>query len=206
MREATLGGLSALDAPPSRKAPGSRAKTTARVKKPGVGPRFKRYRSRIILIVGSAGFCAMMVGIVLNATVLQKEHHPAPLFATAPPAREVAAALAPTPRPDTVATSAPLPVPATPPPTAAAPPPALPATTSLSTTKVAAGRATSHPAHPSHPAKVDAIARLLAGSGGSAGHRAAATSSASAPGKGGPATARVVVARREHAAAEAPAN
>ena len=70
MREATLGGLSDLDAVRPRKGSArarSSAKPTARA---GKG-RFARFRSRLVVTVATAGFAAIMVGILVNATMLQ---------------------------------------------------------------------------------------------------------------------------------------
>jgi hypothetical protein len=48
------------------------------------------------VIVAGATFAAVMTGIVANALLLQKGHHPSPLFSPAPPEATAAAPSAPT--------------------------------------------------------------------------------------------------------------
>lgn len=161
MREATLGGVSALDARPA-KAGKPRAPGASRGGK-GPSPRLRRIRAHLALIVGSAGFSAIMIGIILNATVMQKEHHPAPLFgAAAAPVRMAAAPPAVAPR---TLDPAPVPaLPASPAAVAAIAPPPLPVAPPAGPAKAAPHvplQAASAP-HGSKP--VDGIARLLAAS------------------------------------------
>lgn len=160
MREATLGGVSALDVRSAKIAGKPRPAGAGRSGK-GPSPRLRRIRAHLALIVGSAGFSAIMIGIILNATVMQKEHHPAPLFGAA--ALPVRTAAAPAPAPREVEPSPVL-----------APPAGLPAIAVAAAPPVAAapltssGKAVPHALlpmaaapRPSKPA--DGIARFLAG-------------------------------------------
>lgn len=126
MPEIALGGLSALDVPPGKAKPARKGGGARRQ----AGPRLRKFRAHAALVVGSAAFSALMIGIVLNATVMQKEHHPAPLFGSAAPAKTVAqpassplpaAAPAPSALPVVAAEAAPAVLPATPRPVPPAP-------------------------------------------------------------------------------------
>lgn len=78
---------------PGRSSP--QAPAPARKGKPGAGRRpsqptvLGRVFARPGVIVAGASFAAVMTGIVANALLLQKGHHPSPLFSPAP--TEVAA-------------------------------------------------------------------------------------------------------------------
>ncbi len=168
MREATLSGLSTLDAVRPRKAGPSGAKTKPKTGARSVLATVRRLRSRATLVVASAGFTAIMVGIVCNAVLFQKGHHPAPLFGSAPPPRM------PVPGPDEAKPAvARLPAPA---PASASPPvaplaaeaPAVglgtPAASAAPAPHAAAHRLLQRAHEAAKPAKGgDQIARLLAG-------------------------------------------
>lgn len=161
LREASLGGVSALDLRPGKTAGKPRAPGASRG---GKGPnlRLRRIRAHLALIVGSAGFSAMMIGIILNATVMQKEHHPAPLFgAAAPPVRLAAAPPAAAPRD---LDPSPVPAPAVLPPLVTAAPPQVAATPSPSVARAAPRTQVQGAAAPHAGKPVDGIARWLAGS------------------------------------------
>lgn len=165
LREATLGGVSALDARPPRGGAKARAPAAGRGVK-AQSPGLRRVRAHLALIVGSAGFSAIMIGIILNATVMQKEHHPAPLFGTAVAPVRVAAA-PPAMQPDTGLGLVPaLPAPSMPvalPSVAAASPPMVTAVPLANASKAAAR--VPRPSVAPRPAKpADGIARFLEGS------------------------------------------
>lgn len=166
MREATLGGVSALDARPSRGAAKARPSGASRTSKTP-SPRLRRVRAHLALIVGSAGFSAIMIGIILNATVMQKEHHPAPLFGGAAPPVHLAVAPA---APSDTGLVPPLSRPAAP---VAAAAPVLPvAAAPLQPLAKAASRNPPAPVALHAPKPADGIARFLAG--GNASSRAVA--------------------------------
>lgn len=96
MPDATLSAPALTAVRPARPASASRA-GPAGGSRPRKRPGARRLPARFSLIVGSAGFCAIMIGIVVNATMFQKGHHPAPLFASAAPVHPVGAAPAPAP-------------------------------------------------------------------------------------------------------------
>lgn len=193
MREATLGGVSALDARPS--------KATGKPRSPGAGrrgntlsPRLRRVRAHIALIVGSAGFSAIMIGIILNATVMQKEHHPAPLFGAAAPPVHVAAAPPTAPADTGPGLVPPRPsVPVTLPPLAAASPPMI-STAPLPTAAKAAVRVPQTTVALHGPRPPDAIARFLDGAHASS-HAAAAAHGPAKPVSTQPRTAALAKPR-----------
>jgi hypothetical protein len=154
LREATLNGLPDLDTVRPRKPRTPAAKAGKPNKGKAMGARLRRLRSRVLLVVGSAGFSAIMVGIICNAVMFQKGHHPAPLFSTAAPAVEA--------RPPAARVAA-APAPVAPPATDAAPAPAL---TDEAPSVAAPVRRAAHipaapPAHHVATAKVDGISHLL---------------------------------------------
>lgn len=112
----------------ARKAATGKAKPRRAASSAPRGGLWRRARLPALTSVATAGLAAILAGIVLNALVLQKGHHPAPLFspevAAAPPAirparppQPVASLPAPAadrpvdPAPDTVLPKATAPVP-----------------------------------------------------------------------------------------------
>ena len=90
-----------------------------RVRVPALVVRFARNPMRSLV---GFGFSALMVGIVVNALVLQKGPHPAPLFGRGQPLPPVTAIPVPPPRPATLDAPAPAPEAASPVPQPAAVP------------------------------------------------------------------------------------
>lgn len=83
---------------PARK---NKAATSRKATKPSLLGRVIAHPG---IIVAGATFAAVMTGIVVNAVMFQKGHHPSPLFAT-PPAQTASA------EPERVAPPTPVPVP-----------------------------------------------------------------------------------------------
>ncbi|UDL94862.1 hypothetical protein LGH83_00835 [Lichenihabitans sp. PAMC28606] len=81
MREATMSDLGAAR---PRKASGKGGTSARASKASSFRSKLRRIRPQAITGIASAGFAAIMVGIVLNAVVFQKGRHPAPLFGSVP--------------------------------------------------------------------------------------------------------------------------
>ena len=138
MRDASLNNAGGLDGvrPGKAAAPARRGRAPLKSAAGAARSKARVLRGRALATVASSAFAALMCGIVLNATVFQKGHHPAPLFGPAaegaPPPPAARAAVPPQPLVRTVGTDAPAtapadlhPLPAAP---AAAVKPSVPAT------------------------------------------------------------------------------
>ncbi len=107
MREATLDRAGDLNGVRPAKAAGPSRKTRApRKPVPGAGRSRAGLRGRALATAASAVFAALMCGIVLNATVFQKGHHPAPLFGSAAEPARLPAAVRAAPQPPPVVQAA----------------------------------------------------------------------------------------------------
>jgi hypothetical protein len=150
LRDAAITRASDLDEVRPRRTGASGSAKRPKARKAGsLAALMRRLRSRAIMVIATSCFCAIMVGIVLNATVFQKGHHPAPLVRPAAVAASV-------PQPPVRPQAALVPVP---PPPAPVAPEAVPQ-------EPLAPPVHAHPAPPKHAASIavhksDAIAQLI---------------------------------------------
>jgi hypothetical protein len=159
--------MSDLGAVRPRKTPAKRTKSV-RPGKPGMfRTMLRRIRMPALTGIVSAGFAAIMVGIVLNAMVFQKGRHPAPLFGAA----LVDGAMARPAPPPPVRLQAAAPAQ---PQVGADPADAEPAPAPAPVAHPAHAQPAAHAAAPVHAKPVDRIAQLLNGSAVAPEHSAKA--------------------------------